>query len=451
MVQFHPGDVILKSEPFAYVILSSHRTRICAYCWTLLETSSIVTCPSCPLVSYCSQKCREENSQEHLRECTVLGKVGSLISDQLRLVMKIWLKLRGKEDNDFREEGENISKSWNSLIDHYEDLVNDSKDLLTAQYKVLETHINKSDLPSMEEFITIYGKILTNSFSLRSDRYSCPEPFGTGVYLLASVFDHSCTPNCTVVFQGRKIIAMATEEIPEGDIPDVAFISYINTIDDTNTRRLQQRAIWYFQCQCSLCANQRIDQEKHSLRCGGCDKGRPVDIMNWNLYGDKCTYCKYGAKEKEKEEDKIKLTRYRELYKILTDGDDGSGHSQMPYEELCEWCVGEMEPVFSDRDVIYVQTVHYVHTLCIQNKRWSAAAMYGETILPAFRLYYGHSTGVVAGLLVRLAQAMAETGNMARSEYLFNEAEKIYKVVPGVHHPFYTEDFRPLYEQYLDS
>ena len=89
-----------------------------------------------------------------------------------RLVMKIWLKLRGKEDNDFREEGENISKSWNSLIDHYEDLVNDSKDLLTAQYKVLETHINKSDLPSMEEFITIYGKILTNSFSLRSDRYA---------------------------------------------------------------------------------------------------------------------------------------------------------------------------------------------------------------------------------------------------------------------------------------
>ena len=86
--------------------------------------------------------------------------------------MKIWLKLRGKEDNDFQEEGENISKSWNSLIDHYEDLVNDSRDLLAAQYKILESHFSKSDLPSMEEFITIYGKILTNSFSLRSDRYA---------------------------------------------------------------------------------------------------------------------------------------------------------------------------------------------------------------------------------------------------------------------------------------
>ena len=65
--------------------------------------------------------------------------------------------------------------------------------------------------------------------------------------------------------------------------------------------------------------------------------------------------------------------------------DTEGGHSQMPYDELCEWCVGEMEAVFSDRDVVYVQTVHYVHTLCVQNSRWSAAAMYGEIILPAFR------------------------------------------------------------------
>ena len=42
------------------------------------------------------------------------------------------------------------------------------------------------------------------------------------------------------------------------------------------------------------------------------------------------------------------LTRYRELYKILTDTVPGadSDYSQMPYDELCEWCVGEMEPVF---------------------------------------------------------------------------------------------------------
>ena len=106
---------------------------------------------------------------------------------------------------------------------------------------------------------------------------------------------------------------------------------------------------------------------------------------------------------------------------------------------------------------MYVQTVHYVHTLASQSQRWDAAAMYGETILPAFRsgnkilkyfchlqnifprLYYGHSTGVVAGLLVRLGQALAETGSEARAQKLFSEADRIYRIVPGVHHPFYTE------------
>ena len=121
------------------------------------------------------------------------------------------------------------------------------------------------------------------------------------------------------------------------------------------------------------------------MRCARCDKGRPVDIINWNLAGA-CTYCKYGAKKQEVEEDEKQLARYRELQGILTDpGAGGDQTSQMPYDELSEWCAGEMEPVFSDRDVLYVQTLHYVHTLAVQNKRWEAAVTYGETILPAFR------------------------------------------------------------------
>ena len=46
---------------------------------------------------------------------------------------------------------------------------------------------------------------------------------------------------------------------------------------------------------------------------------------------------------------------------------------------------------------------------------------------------------MVAGLLVRLAQSLAETGDQDKAEYYFKEADKIYKVVPGPEHPFYTE------------
>ena len=84
MVQFAPGDVILKSEPFAHVILSSHVARVCARCWCALSPGSVTTCPGCPLATYCSPGCRDQDAEEHGPECTVMGNRGAALSDQLR-------------------------------------------------------------------------------------------------------------------------------------------------------------------------------------------------------------------------------------------------------------------------------------------------------------------------------------------------------------------------------
>ena len=48
-------------------------------------------------------------------------------------------------------------------------------------------------------------------------RTSTPEHFGTGIYLVASLLNHSCSPNCTVVFQGRQLSIVATKDIPAGE------------------------------------------------------------------------------------------------------------------------------------------------------------------------------------------------------------------------------------------
>ena len=39
------------------------------------------------------------------------------------------------------------------------------------------------------------------------------EPFGVGLYLLASVLDHSCVPNCAAVFNGRLVEVVAMYKI----------------------------------------------------------------------------------------------------------------------------------------------------------------------------------------------------------------------------------------------
>ena len=84
-----------------------------------------------------------------------------------------------------------------------------------------------------------------------------PEHFGTGVYLKASLLNHSCAPNCTVVFTGRQLSVLATKEIPAGDIHSVAFITYVNSLEDTVTRQQQLMATWHFTCECTLCLDKK--------------------------------------------------------------------------------------------------------------------------------------------------------------------------------------------------
>ena len=46
---------------------------------------------------------------------------------------------------------------------------------------------------------------------------------------------------------------VATKDIPVGPIPSVAFITYVNSLDDTVTRQQQLRETWHFTCDCTQC------------------------------------------------------------------------------------------------------------------------------------------------------------------------------------------------------
>ena len=73
---------------------------------------------------------------------------------------------------------------------------------------------------------------------------------------------------------------MAMERIPPGSIATSATISYISPMEDTQTRKRQQRRIWHFSCTCPLCSEEgkQVDRQKHSLVCRreGCFGGRPI-------------------------------------------------------------------------------------------------------------------------------------------------------------------------------
>ena len=59
-------------------------------------------------------------------------------------------------------------------------------------------------MPEREEYISIYGRLLVNSFALRADNNGEEENIGTALYRANSIFDHSCWPNATTVFSGNS-------------------------------------------------------------------------------------------------------------------------------------------------------------------------------------------------------------------------------------------------------
>ena len=68
------------------------------------------------------------------------------------------------------------------------------------------------------------------------------------------------------------------------------FVSYITSVPDTKKRQLEQKTIWHFKCNCSLCQDDDFDRQKHSLKCNGCGKIQPIDLESWQIYNIDLNY-----------------------------------------------------------------------------------------------------------------------------------------------------------------
>ena len=109
--------------------------------------------------------------EEHKLECTMIGQEGAggrVLNDQLRLVTRIWLKIRS--ETNMSENQRSTTRNWDDLMDHAEELEKEKEELMNSQYILLGAVLKKQNMPDRKTFVSIYGKMLVNSFSLRSDR-----------------------------------------------------------------------------------------------------------------------------------------------------------------------------------------------------------------------------------------------------------------------------------------
>ena len=76
---FKVGNLVLKAEPFAYVIFDHMSEHVCHQCFNMVvrdrqgqPTSQLLRCSSCKFARYCSRECQKKAWPTHKKECMAI-------------------------------------------------------------------------------------------------------------------------------------------------------------------------------------------------------------------------------------------------------------------------------------------------------------------------------------------------------------------------------------------
>lgn len=124
------------------------------------------------------------------------------------------------------------------MLADYEDITSDeSRTVERNSYWQKEVAELLGELmPPMKEYLSIYGRLLVNSFALRVDNNGEEESVGTALYRANSIFDHSCRPTAATVFNRGRLEIRATVGSPRLDLSQY----YISYMDEAETREARQ-------------------------------------------------------------------------------------------------------------------------------------------------------------------------------------------------------------------
>ncbi|GBN43213.1 Histone-lysine N-methyltransferase SMYD3 [Araneus ventricosus] len=231
---FKLGELILTSKPYAYVLDNKCRGLRCDYCFK--KSDELKRCSQCTFLYFCNKICQTKAWEVHKAECKFIMKAKPNVpSTSMRFIALLIFNIQKKGQDQPVEVVYGRKVSFRTLMSHSEEIKKSIKrsQQMIALVGTLKDYIGKDNIPPPAEFIEIFGKMAINSFSIADNEM---QTIGTGLYLGASVLDHSCCPNADVVFDGVNVYIHATNHIPHRDISKV-FISYIEQLDLTEKRQ----------------------------------------------------------------------------------------------------------------------------------------------------------------------------------------------------------------------
>ena len=423
------GTEILRCQPFAYVVNSDLRNSICDSCFTSNQ-GGLKKCSGCKFVYYCSVQCQRQGwNKGHREECAYLRRVQKYPPDTVRLLARIVLKLKQGGMREVANLPNGQQRYFDDLMSHQKDIVRDCHRIEAFQsfFEVLKDCF-AFELPPKTEVLDIYGKVLINSFNIMNDEY---QSVGIGLYLAASVLDHSCDPNSSVIFDGKNLVLRSIKDVTHFD---QIRISYTNLIDTAEMRKEKLAQQYYFTCKCKKCDDDQ-EEEKSVLQCPACLGNVPLTLA-------RCRQCQRQASDAELEE----YTELKEEYKQKVIRNVG-GHPEP--EEQCESFYSKFKGVFHPFDKTYLDLLEYLYELKINEQDFEVSLEVATQICQHYQEYYPKYDVNVGLMAMKVAKLSTYLNRMNQAEKYLDLAKTTLSVTHGSSHPLLSVTLRGI-QQDLD-
>jgi len=249
--KFETGQLIFKEDAFAYVVMKAYAEQVCHYCLkppTLPSDDGkglkpLLKCAACKYARYCNRDCQKKAWPDHKQECPALQRMHPVVpEDEAKMVARIlWRQQRNPKEKlpvPIMDLASHIEKRSEKELDELEDKV-----MAFGHYFTYEA-MPESD----EDMQKLWSIIDCNAIGV-TDRRGL-QSIAVGLFPFAAMLNHRCMPNACAATNGKTLAVRAVRHIEPGE---EICISYIDALENRQTRGEKLKTQYYFDCECECC------------------------------------------------------------------------------------------------------------------------------------------------------------------------------------------------------
>ncbi|RIB04301.1 hypothetical protein C2G38_692201 [Gigaspora rosea] len=425
MQKISPGDLIIQDAPYAAVVDDTNLSVVCSGCFS--KGGRLSCCSSCNVIHYCSEECKRKDLLYHQHECNSFVRLKRTPPTSIRLICRI-LMHRMNDPSSF-EDIENLQS--NRTMFKQEQI-----ETFAQMSMVVRECISQDALLSASEMLDLFCRLTENSFSILDGEMIA---FGVGIYPNASLLNHSCRPNCVVIFENSKLMVRCIEQINNDQ---ELVINYVDLSLPVEDRRKELRKQYFFLCNCETCeyykSKDNIDP-RSALRCQNykCSNAiEPPSSLDLGLeeYTSTCKACsrniRYDVADVEK-----RISKSLQLYEKGTNLRDQDNIQAMSYFKQA---FEIQNSLLHMANYNLLSTRKALFDVYCNLKDWPTALSHSLAIVEAYRILYSQTHPLLGIQLYATARIhmLMDNVDIFKVVELLREALKILEVSHGFKHPF---------------